>query len=420
MTELLTNQPVVIDNGSGVIKAGFAGDEQPRCIFPAYVGKVKYKRVMAGAFTSSTKTTPTVASSSTSTTSTPTTSTTSTTSKLADYIVGKEAEEHRGLLKLHHPLTHSTVTDWNLLQLLWSHAFSQLNTSPEEHAVLVTEAAQSASWHREKMAQVLFEHFNVPALFVSTQSVLSLYASGRTTGVVLDSGEGVTHAVPVYEGFALPHAIMRIDVAGRDVTSHLQLQLRRAGYNFHTSAEREVIRAMKESVCYVARDPHQEELNYLLYSTSSPNNPNLNTGRNIEAVYLLPDGNSVVVGPERFRAPEILFHPDIIGEEYIGIHECIVHSINRTDIDMRKILYANIVLAGGSTLFPGFGERLLSEVKSQAPKGIKIKISAPPERKYSTWIGGSILANLPTFKNMWVSRRDYEEEGAQIIHNKTF
>jgi centractin len=114
-----------------------------------------------------------------------------------------------------------------------------------------------------------------------------------------------------------------------------------------------------------------------------------------------------------------LFQPEYIGEEYPGIHQVIVDCISRADLDLRKSLYSNIVLSGGSTLCKGFGERLLSEIKRLALKDIKIKIYAPPERKYSTWIGGSILASLSTFKKMWVSAEEYQED-PDIIHKKTF
>ncbi|XP_077868772.1 beta-centractin [Saccoglossus kowalevskii] len=235
------------------------------------------------------------------------------------------------------------------------------------------------------------------------QAVLSLYATGRTTGVVLDSGDGVTHAVPIYEGFALPHSIMRVDIAGRDVTRYLQLLMRKEGYNFHTSAELEIVRTIKERGCYLALNPQKEE------------------GSEIEKTpYTLPDGSTLEVGPARFRAPELLFQPHLIGEECEGLHEVLSYAIQKSDMDLRRTLFANIVLSGGSTLFKGFGDRLLSEVKKLAPKDVKIRISAPQERLYSTWIGGSILASLDTFKKMWVSKKEYEEDGAKAVHRKTF
>ena len=265
--------------------------------------------------------------------------------------------------------------------------------------------------NRDTAAQILFETFNVPALYTSIQAVLSLYASGRTTGIVLDSGDGVSHAVPVYEGFAMPSSIRRIDVAGRDVTEYLQLLFRKSGYVFHTSAEKEVVRDIKEKSCYVASDPKKEEKEWSGYG-------GVPEGKVVE--YPLPDGQKikanhpihhtlvprvanrccVQVGAERFRAPEILFDPEIIGLEYPGIHQIVVDAINRTDLDLRKSLFGNIVLSGGSTLTKGFGDRLLHEVQRLAVKDMRIKIFAPPERKYSTWIGGSILAGLSTFRKV--------------------
>jgi len=235
------------------------------------------------------------------------------------------------------------------------------------------------------------------------QAVLSLYATGRVTGVVLDSGDGVTHAVPIYEGFAMPHSIMRVDIAGRDVTRYLKALIRKEGFNFRTTAEFEIVRSIKETACYLSTNPLKEE--------------------NIDAekvLYTLPDGNTFDIGPARFRAPEVLFRPDLIGDECEGIHEVLMYSIQKSDLDLRKILYQNIVLSGGSTLFKGFGDRLLSELKKGVAKDMKIRIAAPQERLYSTWMGGSILASLDTFKKMWVSKREFDEEGQRAIHRKTF
>ncbi|CAG2190000.1 ACTR1 [Mytilus edulis] len=352
-SDVIANQPVVIDNGSGLIKAGFAGDQIPKHHFPNFIGRPKHVRVMAGALE-------------------------------GDVFLGPDAEEHRGLLTIKYPMEHGIVQDWNDMERIWQYIYSkdQLQTFSEEHPVLLTEAPLNPRRNREKAAEIFFETFNVPALFISMQAVLSLYATGRTTGAVLDSGDGVTHAVPIYEGFAMPHSIIRSDIAGRDVTRYLRLLLRKEGHNFHTSAELEIVRTIKQRACYLSLNPLKEE-----------------SMEGEKSQYTLPDGSSIELGPSRFRAPELLFRPDLIGE---------------------RILYSNIVLSGGSTLFKGFGDRLLSEVKKITPKDIKIRISAPQERLYSTWIGGSILASLDTFKKMWVSKREYNEDGFKAIHRKTF
>lgn len=273
---------------------------------------------------------------------------------------------------------------------------------------MLTEPPLNPRSNRDTAAEILFETFNVPALYTSIQAVLSLYASGRTTGIVLDAGDGVSHAVPVYEGFAMPSSIRRIDVAGRDVTEYMQMLFRKSGYVFHTSAEKEVVRAVKEKTGYIALEPRKEEKEWQSYGGKPE-------GKVVE--YSLPDGQKIKVGAERFRAPEILFDPEIIGLEYPGIHQMVVDAINRTDMDLRKSLFGNIVLSGGATLTKGFGDRLLHEVQRLAVKDMRIKIFAPPERKYSTWIGGSILAGLSTFRKMWVGIDDWHEN-PEIIHTK--
>uniref|UniRef100_A0A0K8SC58 Beta-centractin n=1 Tax=Lygus hesperus TaxID=30085 RepID=A0A0K8SC58_LYGHE len=316
-----------------------------------------------------------------------------------------ESRRTSRLLSLRYPMEHGIVTDWNDMERIWQYVYGndQLQTFSEEHPVLLTEAPLNPKKNREKAAEIFFESFNVPALYVSMQAVLSLYATGRTTGVVLDSGDGVTHAVPIYEGFAMPHSIMRVDIAGRDVSRYLRLLLRKEGVNLKTTAEFEVVRTIKEKACYLSPNPQKEE-----------------SADTEKFQYILPDGSTLDIGAARFRAPEVLFRPDLIGDECEGIHEVLVFAIQKSDLDLRRTLFQNIVLSGGSTLFKGFGDRLLAEIKKVAPKDIKIRISAPQERLYSTWIGGSILASLDTFKRMWVSKREFEDEGGRAIHRKTF
>ncbi|KAF4029220.1 actin [Phytophthora infestans] len=394
--EVLGNQPLVIDNGSGLMKAGFAGGETPQVVFPSFVGTTKHTRMMPGGAYEG-----------------------------GDVFVGNRVQYHRGLFKIQYAMEHGVVTDWNSMHRVWQHVYSKdmLNVQSEDHPVLLTEAPLNPVANRQRAGEVFFEAFNVPSLFVSPQAVLSLYASGRTTGVVLDVGDGVAHVVPVYEGFTLPHAITRMDIAGRDVTRHLQLLLRRAGYNFQTSAEREVVREIKEKLCYVAFNPTKEEQleaekSALAVKDMITKSKSTTTSGDDTSAYYLPDGTLLNIGPEKFRAPEVLFRPEIIGSEARGVHECLVQAIMKSDMDLRKTLFSQIILSGGSTLFPGFGDRLLAEVRKKAPKDIKIRISAPPTRIYSTWIGGSILASLATFKNMWITKSEYEEYGASILHRK--
>ena len=372
--------PLVVDNGSGMVKAGYAGDDAPRAVFPSIVGVPKQKSAMVGMDTK-------------------------------DTFVGDEAQSKRGVLRLKYPIEHGIVTNWDDMEKIWHHTFyNELRVAPEEHKVLLTEAPLNPKKNREKMCQIMFDTFNVVATHVAIQAVLSLYASGRTTGLVLDSGDGVTHTVPIYEGYALPHAVQRIDLAGRDVTRRLVKLLTAEDEiaKFDTSAGQEIVRDIKERLCYIALDPAAEADKF-----------SADVEANTKA-FELPDGQMLSVKASQWEAPECLFNPSMVGKEGLGMADLVKATVNACDIDVRRDMYENIVLSGGTTMYKGLPERLTKDIKAIIPAAMqdKLKVIAPPERKYSVWIGGSILSSLSTFETMWVTKEMYQESGVSVIHAK--
>ncbi|KAL8058608.1 hypothetical protein ABFX02_03G030300 [Erythranthe guttata] len=349
-------QPLVIDNGSHTIKAGFAGDDAPRVVIPTVIGYPRHP-ILTGR---------------------------------KDFYVGDAAQSKCDILKLKYPIERGVVNNWDDMEKIWHHTFyNELRVEPAEHPVLLTEISNNPLLKREKMTEIMFETFNVPAMYVPIQAVLSVCATGRTTGLVIDCGDGVTNVVPVYEGYAIKEGIMPLYFAGGDITDYLMKILAdERGYMFMTSGEREIVRDIKEKLAY------------------------------IEKIYELPDGQVITVGSERFRCAEVLFQPWLIGMEGSGIHEAIYKSIVKCNVDVRKDLCGNVVLSGGSTMFRGIADRLCNEIEALSPSSVKIKVVAPPERKCNVWIGGSILASLTTFQKMWISKGEYEEFGRAIVHRK--
>ena len=360
---------LVVDNGSGWIKAGLAQQESPKCVFPSIVGR---RRVTSEKY------------------------------------FGEVVITDIHIPRLSYPIERGIVTNWDDMECLWRYMFSDLlNVSPEEHSLLITEPPLNPRSNREKMTEVMFETFNFPFLYLAVTPLLALYASGRDTGVVVDSGEGVTHTVPVFKGHIHRHAISRLDMGGRDLTDYLARISCERGYYFNTSKEKHFVSKMKESLGFVSAD-YDRDLE--MSQTCSK----------FDMSYQLPNGSRIAtLGSERFRCVEPLFSPSLIGSIYSGIHDRINWSIMKCDKSLHQRLYANILLCGGNTMFPGMGERVHKEVSKLVPVDARINVITPPNRQYSSWLGGSLLARSDQFETLCIRRlEDYEEFGPSIVYRK--
>jgi len=364
--------PIVIDNGSGVMKTGFAGEEAPRSVFHSIIGRPRRLSKMDP----------------------------------KDFFIGDEAISKCDVLTLNKFIKHNVVTNWDDMETVWRHIFyNELRVNPEEHYVLLTDIWKNFKVNREKMTEIMFEKFHTPGMYVASQGLLSMYGNGHTTGVVVESGEGSTSIVPVYEGHAVPRAVNVLNVGGCDVTDMLMKSLNDRGCFFRTNADVEMIRDMKEKLSYVALD-FDAELKKIASSSSD-----------LEKTYKLPNGETITVGNERFICSELLFDPSIL-DLTTSIPYALDDSIKETDPDIRKALYANIVLSGGNTMIPGFAERLKKEMIALVPSATTIKIDASPKRNNLPWAGGSILASLSTFQTCWITEEEYDESGPEIVHRK--
>ena len=363
---------IIIDTGTGYCKSGFSTEEYPSSIIPCLVGHPKYSSGRVGF-------------------------------NKKKFYVGSEASSINGVLNINNPLPEGVVTNWDDMEKMLGFIFSsELKVDTSEYNVLLTETPMNPKENKEKLAQIMFENFNVQGLYIALESVLALFGAGKDTGISVDLGDGISHFVPIYYGCCLPHAMIRINLGGKDLTEYMSKLLENKGdYNLNTIAGKEIIKDIKENACYIANNYDEEIKNLDNY------------------LYELPDGNKIELIEERIKCPEVLFDPKIIYKDEKNISQNCYEAIEKCDNDIKKEIYKCIVLSGGTSMFKGLEERFCKEIKNLMNNDNKseVKIETGNDKKYGVWIGGAMLS-MSGFDLKWITKAEYEESGDLIIHKK--
>lgn len=368
----MSESTIIIDNGSGLIKAGYAEDETPSVIFKPIIGRPEEN------------------------------------SGVTDYFIGSEAENNKDTLKLSSPIDRGFVKNWADMNDIWEKMFTNmLGCEASGNNIFVNEKSYNHIINRERIVSNLFEKFDAARVCMSISPVLSLYAVGKFTGIVVDIGEGSTTVSAVIDAKMYSNYPNKFQaLAGKEMTDYLCKLL--YGHDCSTLSEREHIMRIKEKVCYVAYD-YEAELKHAISDPASVSHL---------LDYTLPDGSLINIGSKAFECPEILFDPSIIGKVYPGIHTLTVDSINFFPPEERKDLYKNIVLSGGTTTCPKLEQRFLKELETLCPCVPGLSVIARPERAHLSWLGASIYASVISKDDKWISKAEFEEYGNSIIGKK--
>ncbi len=364
-------KPVVVDIGSAMTKCGYSNTLEPKKIFPTAVGYLN--NIYPSDLNEESSSIP--------------------------YYIGEDLFQKKKIKKVIYPIQNYTNIDWEYLEKIIHHVFYYfLETNPNYHPTFIVEPLFSSPDYQSKMAEALFEVFCVPAIYFKKAPFLALYASNKTTGLIIDSGANNTHIIPIYKGFIISHAITHSEVGGNAITTYLQRLLSVENKELKYESMRPLVNQIKEELCYISLNYAKEKK---VYQASNKFNKS----------FILPSGEIAEIGIERIMAPELLFNPQLNGIPSDPIHSLILESIERCDVDMRSELLSNIILTGGNTLFLGFKERLYKELLSSVANKNSVNIITTNKRAFLPWLGGSMFSSLNSFPSMWLSRHEYSEGG---------
>ena len=349
---------VIIDIGSGITKAGFGGEDGPRNIFSSIVSTPKMPGCMVGL------------------------------EKVERY-VGEDAISKLEIMNFFSPIQRGKIADIDKFETLMHYLlYRKMKVVPEEISVLITESPAASIENKKKLAEILFETFNVQKIHIANSSMLGLYAYGKTSGLVVDSGFNITSTVPLYEGFPLQHASIKLNYGGEDISKNLLgMIIDNIDPSYKYLKGRLLADDIIEKLGYISLGGEEEE----------------------EIIYTLPEGKEIKLGKELCKCNELLFNPGD-NKELKSIDEMVLSSLSKCDPDIKDDIKESICLIGGNTYLKNFVEKLRSNLSDSKEMG-NFNISSNHERQFSSWIGGSLISSLENFQYMWVTKEEYDDNG---------
>ena len=364
---------IIVDLGSSSIKLGFNNEDLPKFELPSYIGET-HELIVDGKIVKDENKT----------------------------YISSSCDQLLENLKLYYPIKNGSFSNKDDIKLIFDFIYKQLDiNSPAEintHQILITEPLFNSIKNKKNISEYLFENLGIPSIFFGAQPVLSLLGTGRTSGTILESGDNITQCCIVEDGCSLPNTFIRNNYGGSDVTEYFKDLLQKRGYFYNDSFSYQLIKKIKEKFSRTKYYKQVEEEN---------------------DIYTLPDGSSIRIGDEKKNCTEILFNFHLIGKNYSSIDKMIYDSINKTDIELRIKLYSEILLSGGNTSIKGLPEALYKEIKKRINNHIKVRLYTPPKPQNCCWIGGKVISSLDDFKNMWITKGEWDEKGEKIFKEKT-
>ena len=373
-------KPIIIDLGSCEVKSGYRTEEGvPSIRFPSYIGEPKYNKILRTLNKSK--------------------------SEFKEQFVGDSCEPYLGILKLRYPIKHGVFSNEEDISLIFNHIYSNLKLSSEkvsQHPLLISEPILNPKSNRENIAEILFEKYNIPSLIFGYQPSLSLLAFSSTSGVIVETGDGVSQTCSVIDGYSIPSSFIRSDFGGEDVSDYFRKLLRMKGFDLITETEKLLLHEIKRKYLNCNLDGKKEDKVFK---------------------YVLPDQKVIQLDSDNYYASKVLFNPSLVGKNCLGLHHMLSTCIEKTNSEFREKLCSNIKLTGGNSCIKGLSEVLHTQIKLLLPKfknNAKIKTMNSNSAAISCWMGGTIIANLGIFKDLLITKENWEDSGKNILHKQTF